>query len=109
MQKIDLARAKLHLRMAEDDVEEDLLIEGWIAAAYLAIEGKIFSKLYEGEAEIPEGRTGVVIDEVIHAAAQLILGHLYVNREEVAPGQAATIPMGAEWLLLPYVDTSKGF
>lgn len=109
MERIDLARAKLHLRIEADDVEEDVLIEGWIAAAYLAIEGKIFRKLYADAAAIPAGSTGLVIDEVIHASAQLILGHLYVNREAVAPGQAATIPMGAEWLLAPYVDTSGGF
>ncbi|EPD35463.1 head-tail connector protein [Delftia acidovorans] len=107
MQRIDLARAKLHLRVDGD--EEDTLIEGWIAAAYLAIEGKIFAKLYEDQAEIPEGAVGVVIDEAIHSAAQLIIGHLYANREAVAPGQAAEIPMGADWLLLPYINTAGGF
>jgi uncharacterized phage protein (predicted DNA packaging) len=107
MQRIDLARAKLHLRVDGD--EEDALIEGWIAAAYLAIEGKIFAKLYEDQAEIPEGVVGVAIDEAIHSAAQLIIGHLYANREVVAPGQAAEIPMGADWLLLPYINTAGGF
>ena len=82
MQKIDLARAKLHLRVDGD--EEDALIGGWIAAAYLAIEGKIFAKLYEDQAGIPEGGVGVVIDEAIHTAAQLITGHLYANREAQA-------------------------
>lgn len=107
MQKMDLARAKLHLRV--DDDEDDTLIKGWIAAAYLAIEGKIFSKLFEDQADIPEGSVGVVIDEVIHSAAQLIIGHLYANREAVAPGQAAEIPMGVDWLLLPYINTAGGF
>lgn len=107
MQKIDLERAKLHLRVDGD--EEDALIGGWIAAAYLAIEGKIFAKLYEDQAGIPEGGVGVVIDEVIHTAAQLIIGHLYASREAVAPGQAAEIPMGVDWLLLPYINTAGGF
>lgn len=107
MQRIDLARAKLHLRV--DDGEDDILITGWIAAAYLAIEGKIFAKLYEDQAEIPEGVVGVVIDEAIHSAAQLIIGHLYANREAVAPGQAAEIPMGVAWLLDPYINTAGGF
>ena len=107
MQKIELARAKLHLRVEGD--EEDALIEGWIAAAYLAIEGKIFAKLYEDQTSIPEGAAGVEIDEVINSAAQLIIGHLYASREAVAPGQAAEIPMGADWLLLPYINTAGGF
>lgn len=109
MQKIDLARAKLHLKVEEDEGEEDTLILGWIAAAYLAIEGKIFAKLYEDASGIPENSAGVVIDEVIHSVAQLIIGHLYANREAVAPGQAAEIPMGVDWLLLPYVNTAGGF
>ncbi len=107
MQRIDLARAKLHLRV--DDGEDDILITGWIAAAYLAIEGKIFAKLYEDEVAIPEGSTGIVIDEGIQTIAQLILGHLYSNREAVAPGQAAEIPMGVDWLLDPYINTAGGF
>lgn len=109
MQKIDLARAKLHLSIDPEDTEEDALISGWIPAAYLAIEGKIFCKLYEAEASIPEGSTGIVIDEGIQAIAQLILGHLYGNREAVAPGQAAEIPMGVGWLLDPYINTAGGF
>lgn len=105
MQKIDLARTKLHLRVDGD--EEDTLIEGWIAAAYLAIEGKIFAKLYEDA--IPDGAAGVLVDEVINSAALLIVGHLYANREAVAPGQQAEIPVGVDWLLLPYVNTAGGF
>ena len=51
----------------------------------------------------------MVIDEAIHSAAQLIIGHLYASREAVAPGQSAEIPMGADWLLLPYINTAGGF
>lgn len=109
MQKMDLAHAKLHLRIDPEDAEEDALISGWIPAAYLAIEGKIFRKLYEVESSIPEGSTGIVIDEGIQTIAQLILGHLYVNREAVAPGQAVEIPLGVDWLMNPYINTAGGF
>lgn len=109
MKKMDLAHAKVFLRIDTDDTEEDSLISGWILAAYLAIEGKIFCKLYEDEADIPEGSTGIAIDEGVQTIAQFILGHLYVNREAVAPGQAAEIPMGVDWLLDPYINTAGGF
>ena len=109
MKKIDLAHAKLHLRMDLEDTEEDALILGWIPAAYLAIEGKIFRKLYEDEEAIPEGSTGIVIDEGIQTIAQLILGNLYANRESVAPGQAVEIPLGVSWLLDPYINTAGGY
>lgn len=109
MGKIDLARAKLHLRIYADVTEEDPLIESWIVAAYLAIEGKIFRKVYD-EFDIPvDDPTGIVADEAINAAAQLIIGHLYANREAVTATQAVEMPMGAQWLLFPYIHTGGGF
>lgn len=106
MAKVDLDRVKLHLRTDGD--EEDALINGWIAAAFLTIEGKIFRKLYE--TEVPEGdETGLVIDEAINTIALLLIGHLSANREAVAPGQMAEVPLGVEWLLTPYINTAGGF
>ena len=49
--KIDLQRAKLHLRV--DGGDEDTLIRAWIDAAYLAVEGTIFRKVYDSTEEIP--------------------------------------------------------
>lgn len=110
MAKIDLAAAKTHLRIDPDVTEEDTLIESWLLAAYLAIEGKIFRKVYADPGAVPADDTlGIGADEAINSAALLIIGHLYANREAVAPGQAAEIPMGADWLLRPYVNTAGGF
>lgn len=110
MSKVDLAAAKLHLRIDADVAEEDTLIGMWIEAAYLAIESKIFRKVYESAADIPEGdSTGVPADKALNAAALLILGHLYANREAVAPGQQAPIPLGTEWLLDGYINTNGGY
>lgn len=110
MAKIDLAIAKLHLRIDADATEEDTLIDAWIKAAYLAIEGKIFRKVYDTGVIIPEtDPSGVATDEALNSAALLILGHLYVNREAVAPGQTTPIPLGAEWLLDGYINTAQGY
>ncbi|MFT3815443.1 MAG: head-tail connector protein [Acidovorax sp.] len=106
--KIDLARAKLHLRVDGDD--EDTLIAAWIAAAYLVIEGAIFRKVYQADGEIPPtDTTGIVLDEVINSAALLIVGHLYANREATVNAQTIEVPMGAQWLLRPYINTAGGF
>ena len=43
MAKIDLAAAKLHLRV--DGTDEDALITAWINAAYLGVESRIFRKV----------------------------------------------------------------
>ena len=48
---------------------------------------------------------GMVVNEAINAAVLLIVGHLYVNREDVvavAGVSVAQMPNGAEWLLAPY-------
>ena len=46
---------------------------------------------------------GMVVNEAIKAAVLLIVGHLFVNREDVVAGvSVAQLPNGAEWLLAPY-------
>lgn len=106
MPKIDLPTAKLHLRVDGD--AEDVLIAAWIAAAYLAVEGVIFRKVYA--AEVPEGdATGIVADDLLNAAVLLIVGHLNANREATSPAGMAELPMGAQWLLVPYINTGGGF
>ena len=46
---------------------------------------------------------GMVVNEAIKAAALLIVGSLYAQREDVVVGvSVAQLPNGAEWLLAPY-------
>lgn len=106
MPKIDLPTAKLHLRV-DDGTDEDALIGAWIAAAYLAIEGKIFRRVYSDAVPVLD-LTGILADEAINTAALLILGHLYAHREAVADGPKSEVPMGAEWLLVPYINFDGG-
>lgn len=108
MEKIDLPAAKLHLRV--DGADEDALITAWIAAAYLGVEGRIFRKVYETGATIPEEDiTGIHVNEAINAAVLLIVGHLYANREDVViQGQPAVLPMGSEFLITPYINFAGG-
>lgn len=106
MPKIDLPTAREHLRVEADEAQ-DALIETWLKAAYLAVEGKIFRRVH-ADTVPPEDLTGVVADEAINSAALLILGHLFANREAVAEGSRAPVPMGAEWLLQPYINYDGG-
>ena len=108
MAKIDLATAKLHLRVTEP--EEDTLITALIAAAYLSVEGRIFRKVYDAGETIPEeDTTGIHVNEAINAAVLLIVGHLYANREDVVAGATATqLPMGSEFLITPYINFAGG-
>lgn len=44
---------------------------------------------------------GAVPEPIIHAI-KLLVGHWYLNREEVAPGSVAQLPVAVEALLAPY-------
>lgn len=107
MAKVTTAEAKLHLRV--DHTEDDALITNLIAVAYQTIEGRIFRKMYADSASIPtDDLTGIATNEAINAAALLIVGHLYANREDVAAGNMAALPMGSDYLLTPYVNFAGG-
>jgi uncharacterized phage protein (predicted DNA packaging) len=108
MAKINLAAAKLHLRVTEPD--EDTLITALIAAAYLSVEGRIFRKVYDTGETIPEeDTTGIRVNEAINAAVLLIVGHLYANREDVITGATSpAMPMGSEFLITPYINFAGG-
>lgn len=42
---------------------------------------------------------GGTLNEAVRQALLLIVGHLYANREDVAPGSLARVPLGADALL----------
>lgn len=108
MPKVDLAVAKLHLRVT--GTAEDTLIDEWIKAAYLSVEGSIFRRVFNVPADIPEDDPkAIATNEAINSAVLLIVGHLYANREAVAPSSMAEMPLGAQWLLVPHVNTAGGF
>ena len=108
MAKVDLATVKAHLRVT--DSAEDALIGAYLAAAYKAIEGQLFRKVYETGATIPVAdTTGIFTNETINSAALLIVGHLFANREAVTLGTGlATLPMGVDYLLTPDVNYAGG-
>lgn len=109
MPKITLAQAKAHQRLDLADTSEDALIGIWLSAAYLAVQGEIFRKVYDAEGDIPaDDLTGLEADDAINAAALLIFGHLYSNREAVVQGQAVEVPMGAKWLLTQHINHEGG-
>lgn len=108
MAKVTTAEAKLHLRV--DHTEDDALITNLIAVAYQTIEGRIFRKVYADSGAIPtDDLTGIATTESINAAALLIVGHLYANREDVITGATSmAMPMGSEFLITPYINFAGG-
>lgn len=106
MEKVGIATAKAHLRASGN--EEDALIGALIDAAYRAIQGQLFRKVYDAGAVIDAAdTTGIYTNATINSAALLIVGHLYASREAVTSNMAA-LPMGVDWLLAPDVNCAGG-
>lgn len=107
MALIDTALALQHVRA--DDVDTPL-VEAMLEAAIDQAEQFIQRKVYEDEATLAaavlNGTAGddpILINPSIKAACLLILGHLYMNREDVVVGVTAVeLPMGSRSLLMPY-------
>ncbi len=103
---VDLATAKLHLRI--DHGDEDTLIALYLQAAKDHATQFLNRAIYDDDAALAAGvlagdLTGMVATSAIDAAVLLIAGHLYAHREDVVVGASvAQLPSGANALLWPY-------
>lgn len=86
---LTLDEAKLHLRVDDDD--SDTLIEAYADAAVLSVLNHCDRKL------VPQGA-----EPAFKAAALLMLGDLYNNRESVVAGQSFAVSPTIGALLGPY-------
>lgn len=92
---IALALVKTHLRV--DGVEEDLLIEGYMAAALAHVEQHCDRVLVEGVPVLPDQ---MALTKDVQQAVLLLVGHWYANREAVVIGGApAEVPLAVDRLL----------
>ena len=86
---MSLAEAKQHLRI--DGNDEDALVEAYADAAVLSVLNHCDRKL------VPQGA-----EPAFKAAALLMLGDLYANRETVVVGQSFAVSPTISALLGPY-------
>lgn len=86
---LTLEEAKLHLRV--DDGDSDTLIEAYADAAVLSVLNHCDRQL------VPQGA-----EPAFKAAALLMLGDLYANRETVVAGQSFAVSPTIGALLGPY-------
>ncbi len=86
---VDLAQAKLHLRVTSSS--EDAIIQAYINAAKAWI-----AKFITGEVDAVNPPADLV------AAQLLLIGHYYQNREASGTERLAEIPLGVDALCRPY-------
>jgi uncharacterized phage protein (predicted DNA packaging) len=92
---IALDLVKTHLRV--DGVEEDQLIEGYMAAALAHVEQHCDRVLVEGVPVLPDQ---MALTKDVQQAVLLLVGHWYANREAVVLGAApAAVPLAVDRLL----------
>lgn len=106
---LTLDTIKLHVRLELDFAADDSLLNTYAGAAKVLVENQTGRALYETEQDIPlddEGEPiekGLVINDAIHAAMLLLIGHWYANRESVVVGLTASeLPMAVKALISPY-------
>lgn len=107
MSLIPVEDAMLHVRAEEADRP---LVQLYLNAAedsavqYLG--RNVFADQATLDAAVEGGTAGddpIVLNPSITAACLLLAGHLYANREDVVAGvSVAQIPMGSQFLLMPY-------
>lgn len=107
MSLIPIETAMLHVRA--EDADRSLVQMYLDAAEDSAVQFLGRSVFVDPEALITAVATGtagadpVVLNPSITAACLLLAGHLYANREDVVAGVSVTqIPMGSQFLLMPY-------
>lgn len=103
MSIIDLATAKLHLRV--DDTAEDATIQIYLDAAEAASSNYLNRTLYATEGDKGSDADGLVMNPAVKAAILLHCGTLYATRESVSqmPGNyMIAVPLGYQWMLDPY-------
>jgi uncharacterized phage protein (predicted DNA packaging) len=92
---IALDLVKTHLRV--DGVEEDQLIEGYMAAALAHVELHCDRVLVEGVPVLPDQ---MALTKDVQQAVLLLVGHWYANREAVVIGTiTAEVPLAVDRLL----------
>lgn len=103
---VDLATAKLHLRV--DDATEDTIITLYLGAAQASAVEYLNRNVYATQGELDAAAEAppadpMVVNDAVKAAILLLVGHLYANREEAAVGlSVASLPVNSRVLLQPY-------
>ncbi|WP_116425392.1 head-tail connector protein [Pseudomonas citronellolis] len=99
---LDLGNVKVHLRVRHSS--EDGYIEGLVAAAVVAFNDRTNRTLVGPDEELPDPvGNSLKITKAIEQGILLLVGHWYVNREDVVIGTIATaLPKATEFLWQPY-------
>lgn len=97
-----LANVKAHLRVRH--AHEDAYIEGLVAAAVQAFNDQTNRLLIEPDTQLPDPVGNALHPtKAIEQGVLLLVGHWYVNREDVALGATATeLPQSTRFLWQPY-------
>lgn len=99
---LDIDNVKVHLRVRHSS--EDSYIEGLVAAAVAAFNDQTNRTLVAPEEDLPDPvGNSLKLTKAIEQGILLLVGHWYVNREDVVIGTIATaLPKATDYLWRPY-------
>lgn len=94
---IDLARARSHLNLADNETEFDALISGYIASARAFVEMHCDRVIVEAPTDDP---AQMELTADVEQAILMLVGHWFANRESVVVGPSSSeVPLGVNTLL----------
>ena len=99
---IPLELVKQHLRVDDDQDQEDFLIQAYIDAAGQAAQDYLCRRVYATAQDIPDGDPGLALNSAITAAVLLMVGDMYAHRERFQQGLTVAVPDAAYRLLRPH-------
>ena len=101
---LSLEEIKAQLRLDEDYVDEDNLIELLGGAVQARTENFLNRRLYAADGGgVPEDDTeGLILSDDIRMGMLLLVAHFYENRSTVTEVEKTELPLSFSWLVGPY-------
>lgn len=100
---LTLEEIKRQLRLEEDYLDEDSLLEAFSKAVQARTETYLNRKLYDAVSDIPaDDPDGLVLPDDIRLGMLLLVTHFYENRSSVTEVEKTEMPQSYTWLVGPY-------
>jgi hypothetical protein len=103
MSLVPLATFKQHIKVEDDETDEDVVIQAYLDGAEGAVAAHLCRPLIASDATPTADTYEIPLLPAVTAAILIMAGHLYANRETVVTGTISTeLPMSVQFLLAPH-------
>ena len=103
MPMLELSLIKAHLRLEDDFVAEDALLETYGRAAWNLAQNRT-GRFFISGTKLPEGcaKNSILLEDDLRLALLLLVAHWYEHREAASAAPVKSLPLAVDALLNPY-------